>query len=135
MGLDVSHGCWSGAYSAFMRWRAKICEAAGWGDLMSYPGYDMERMLKLAMTKEEDRAPIPHGFPNDDVLTELLNHSDCDGELEWQICGPLADRLEGLLPEIEGDGGGHLGNYKEKTIKFIAGLRLAAERQENVEFH
>ena len=24
MGLDCSHGCWHGAYSAFMRWRAKL---------------------------------------------------------------------------------------------------------------
>jgi hypothetical protein len=29
MGLDISHGCWEGAYSAFMRWRQQIAEVAG----------------------------------------------------------------------------------------------------------
>jgi hypothetical protein len=29
MGLDTSHDCWHGAYSAFMRWRSELCRAAG----------------------------------------------------------------------------------------------------------
>lgn len=29
MGLDVSHGCWHGSYSAFNRWRHGIARAAG----------------------------------------------------------------------------------------------------------
>ncbi len=29
MGLDTSHGCWHGAYSAFNRWRIEIAKAAG----------------------------------------------------------------------------------------------------------
>ncbi len=30
MGLDTSHDCWHGAYSAFGRWRRAIAEAAGY---------------------------------------------------------------------------------------------------------
>jgi hypothetical protein len=30
MGLDTSHGCWHGAYSAFASWRDKMAEVAGY---------------------------------------------------------------------------------------------------------
>lgn len=29
MGLDTTHGCWHGAYSAFHRWRVEVAKAAG----------------------------------------------------------------------------------------------------------
>ena len=29
MGLDTTHDCWHGAYSAFMRWRQEIARIAG----------------------------------------------------------------------------------------------------------
>lgn len=125
MGLDTSHGCWSGAYSAFMRWRTALCEVAGYGDIMLRSGYC------------EPRGSIGVRWPDDDVLVELLHHSDCDGDLKWEICGKLADRLEELLPALDrrGDGGGHVGSYGMKTRLFIEGLRAAYEAQENVEFH
>jgi len=39
MGLDLTHGCWHGAYSAFMRWRQKIAELAGYPPLMAMDGF------------------------------------------------------------------------------------------------
>lgn len=40
MGLDVSHGCWSGAYSAFMRFitwrRAAAAAAAAAGEAVDF---------------------------------------------------------------------------------------------------
>lgn len=122
MGLDTTHDCWHGAYSAFNRWRTALCEVAGYGDLSQRDGFGGE---------------IPWPTTESDVLIELLYHSDCDGDLKWEICGDLADRLEQLLPALEkkGDGGGHVGYYAEKTRRFIAGLRLAHEARENVEFH
>jgi hypothetical protein len=64
----------------------------------------------------------------------LLAHSDCEGEIQADICAPLADRLEELLPKLEGDGGGHVGSYREKTETFIRGLRSAASAGEAVVF-
>ena len=39
MGLDVSHGCWRGAYSAFMRWRCHIADALDMPPLMLMEGF------------------------------------------------------------------------------------------------
>lgn len=114
MGLDISHGCWYGAYSAFMRWRTALCDAAGYGAINLREGFTLPG--------------IP--WPADDVLTVLLAHSDCDGEIAWEDCGPLAARLEELLPALE-----EAGLYVEKTQQFIEGLDHAARSKENVEFH
>ncbi len=63
-----------------------------------------------------------------DPLHVLLAHSDCDGEIKWQDCGPLADRLQEILPSLSDD-------VREDAETFIAGLRSAAAARENVEFH
>jgi hypothetical protein len=120
MGLDTSHDCWHGAYSSFNRWRDKLAEVAGYGDLNGYVGH--------GGTKQ---------FPGKSALETLLDHSDCDGEIAASDCAPLADAMELLLPalEIAGEGGGHIGNYVDKTKQFIAGLRDAAENHESVDFH
>ena len=39
MGLHTTHGCWRGAYSAFMRWRMKLAEVAGFPPLLMMDGY------------------------------------------------------------------------------------------------
>lgn len=120
MGLDTSHDCWHGAYSLFNRWRTKICEVSGYGDLKDYHGFGGDK-----------------AWPEDDPLTILLYHSDCDGNIKHEDCEAIATRLESLLPalEVAGDGGGHIGDYTEKTKQFIAGLRLAAKEKEDVDFH
>jgi hypothetical protein len=57
MGLDTTHGCWNGAYSAFMRWRQEIARVAGiplmlmdsfWGINPYFNGMD-ERLKRLSM--------------------------------------------------------------------------------------
>ncbi len=120
MGLDTTHDCWHGAYSAFMRWRAQIAETAGFPPLMSFSTYG------------GDRSWEPYA---DDPLVKLLDHSDCDGEIQSKDCAPLAERLEGLLERLpEGRDGGHISDWREKTKKFIAGLRQASAAGEDVEF-
>lgn len=121
MGLDVSHGCWNGAYSAFHRWRVKISSVAG---------INLEAMSGFA-----DGQGVKWESLKPDVLHVLLYHSDCDGEIAWEYTKPLADRLTELLPLLDGDGGGHIGSYREKTQTFIDGLLLAHESQEQVEFY
>lgn len=120
MGLNTSHGCFDGAYSSFMRWRTKICEVAGYGDIREREGF--------GGIKE---------WPENDILTILLYHSDCDGDIEWEACSVLARRLKELLPALKnsGDGGGHVGMYEEKTQTFIDGLLIAHKEKENVEFY
>jgi len=117
MGLDTSHGCWSGGYSAFMRWREKLAEVAGFPPLRSMDGFsDDGKGLSWAPYKS-------------DALSVLLNHSDADGFIPAKECARLADRLEELLPLLQGEGGGHIGDWREKTQTFIDGLRLAARRR------
>ncbi len=121
MGLDTSHGCWHGAYSAFMRWRRKLAEVAGFPPLDSMEGFGGETSWE------------PY---RKDPLTILLNHSDCDGEIKSADCGPLADRLEELLKHTHSqDLRGHVGDWHEATRQFIEGLREAAAAGEDVDFH
>jgi hypothetical protein len=118
MGLDVSHNCWSGAYSAFHRWRDAVATAAGFGSIDLYQGFGGELE-----------------WP-EDPLVVLLHHSDCDGDIAPEDCAPLADALERLIPMLDemGDGGGHVGYYGKAARRFVAGLRAAAEVGEPVEF-
>lgn len=149
MGLDTTHDCWHGAYSAFMRWRRMICEVAGLPPLDLMEGFyrpddpgDVVFWAKKGLNDEQAFADIRRQLPikweclKPSALHILLHHSDCDGELRWEDCGPIADELEKLIPKFpSGDGGGHIGNWKDKTQQFVTGLRLAAKLKENVEFH
>src|SRR5262245_29101748 len=141
MGLDTSHDCWHGAYSAFTRWRNAIAAAAGyyvlpveWGggrtiDTVMLDWHRYQNGELMGEWKE-----TPH-----DPLLVLFAHSDCDGVIHPAQAAPLADALEALLPKIEdAPDGGHIGargGYVEVTKKFIAGLRKAAAAGEDVDFH
>lgn len=141
MGLDTSHGCWHGAYGAFMRWREKLAEVAGlpplglmeafykageWDD----PFKDMTKAYPSTAERYTRCLPIKWAALKPDVLHELLYHSDCDGELAAEICGPLADRLEQLIPLMPTK-----EDRRDKTQTFIDGLRAAAKAGEPVRFH
>lgn len=123
MGLDVSHGAFSGAYSAFHRWRVALCKAAG-------GGFDEVNNC----FSWDDRMEQWPGF------RVLLCHSDCDGEISPSDAASCADALETLLPVLDkmGDGGGHIarnGGFGQVTRDFIDGCRLAAERNEPLRFY
>ncbi len=150
MGLDTSHNCWHGAYSAFMRWRKEIAKIAGFPPLELMEGfYEPLKSTRLPTlyfgmdTRKENylddidaALPIKWECLKQSPIFKLLYHSDCEGEIESADCGPIADALEALLPLFpDGDGGGHIGNWRDKTATFIAGLRLAASKGENVDFH
>ena len=65
-------------------------------------------------------------------INVLMAHSDCDGEIPAEVCGPLADALEGLLKYMP-----ERGIYDEQrpaTLRFINGLRKAAAANEAVTF-
>jgi hypothetical protein len=151
MGLDISHDCWHGAYTAFRRYRNKLAELTGVPLALMEGFYDQgeltanfqlwsdrkgDAQLPLILDEAEPCLPIPWELLKRDPIHTLLNHSDCDGTIPWRKCKALADRLEGLLPDLEkeGDGGGHIGSYADKTRLMIEGLRLAYDRQETVRF-
>ncbi len=134
MGLDTSHDAWHGAYSAFSRWRHELAKVAGYqvarieGQIHETTLIDCGHIVDKNYYGEWDEAP-------DDPLIMLIAHSDCEGVIHPQHATLLADRLTELLPLLTGDGGGHIGSYREKTEQFIKGLRLAVERGEDVDFH
>jgi len=146
MGLDISHGCWHGAYSAFMRWRTKIASLIGIplylmegfyreGSLRTFHSSGVDVPVPFIVEETEKVLPLRWEDFRPSPLHILIDHSDCDGEIEWKDCAPIAFELEKLLPLLPNeDAGGHIGLWKETTQKFIDGLRLAHNRKENVEF-
>jgi len=135
MGLDTTHNCWHGAYSAFSRWRNEIAKVAGyWVTKVEDGIYNSETIivdwghLQDKLYGDWDKTP-------DDPLLVLIAHSDCEGEIKPEQAKPLADRLEQLLPLLpKGDGGGHIYDWQKVTQNFIDGLRAAATNNENVKF-
>lgn len=139
MGLDTSHDCWHGAYSAFSRWRDKLAEVAGyqiakvdWG-----PGSFGPRdtvLIDWGHIEEECCQGTWTETPADPLIV-LIAHSDCDGWIHPAQAGPLADRLEELLPLLpDEEAAGHVRHWRTTTQRFIDGLRAAVAAGESVEF-
>lgn len=152
MGLNCSHKAWRGSYTAFMMWRRKIAKVAGLPPLqlmenfyekdLNYPYRDTlgfgEKLSGADLWKKEQieqSLPIKWDCLKPSPLHELLNHSDSDGEIAAERCDAIADELEKLIPllpdEVEP---GHIGHWREKTAKFVAGLRAAARANEPLLF-
>jgi len=131
MGLDVSHGAFSGGYIAFNQLRSFICKAAGgsWQD-------------------HSDKSLNPEFWYVDDSfskathpgLWELLLHTDDGGEISPSACVLVARDLEELLPVMLGMdsiGRGCIarnGGYVVTVKKFIAGCWAAAAVGESLIF-
>lgn len=155
MGLDTTHGCWSGPYSSFSRWREAVQVAAGWHlEERNDAGFHFRSAREVnwdAVTEDNIEGnwdPIP-----EDPLVVLAAHSDCDGELPVPVLIPLAERLEELAARMGATDGqkpddwltayGHASRparadydgERNATLRFAAGLREAAAANEPVEFH
>lgn len=117
MGLTISHGAFQGPYSSLHDMRCAIALAAGWGDLDEYAGY---------------RGSKPYPEPGDDILSVLMNHSDFDGTIAAEHAGPLADRLEAILPHIDAAAGD--GYARADALQFVEGLRRASAAGEALKF-
>lgn len=140
MGLDTTHGCWSGAYSAFARWCNELATVAGYemgspdehGIAAPKIGWDRITLDNLAGHWDDIPCRLD-GTP--DPLLILIAHYDCEGWILSRFCDPLADRLAELVPLLPIDPDhGHIGHWRAKTERFICGLREAAKAGEDVEF-
>ena len=162
MGLDTSHGAWHGAYSAFMRWREEIASKIGgplrlmegfWPSCALLGGRGLADAMEWVAPRDggplchDHRGPVLHDFCTGvlkylplkwsafapDPLHILLNHPDDEGEIAAKDCGPIADRLEALLPLLPS--GAEWWSRPDVTVQFIRGLRTAAAAGEPVVFH
>ena len=127
MGLDVSHGCWSGAYSSFKRFRHAVAEAAR--EQCGYePDYDAHPFRAfMGWWWEGDGSTMTH------ALDPFFIHSDCDGYLFPSELHDLIPALTRLLPHVKGE------RYPGRTnaadlAEFIAGLQRALDDYEPVRF-
>ena len=129
MGLDTTHDCFSGSYGSFNLLRAAIAKAAGEQIEDGFSVlYNYDDFKDKNYAGEWDETP-------DDILTVLIVHYDCDGKIKTEHCGPLADRIEKLLPdipEVDYTQGGR--QYRKMAQQFVDGLREAAAADEDVEF-
>ena len=154
MGLDTTHGCWSGPYSAFGRFREHLQDAAGWpmSEVKDEYGISWRETTRIDWSQitEENISGIWDTMP-EDPLVVLIAHSDCDGIIPADACGPLADRIEELIPKLgatekvdpewlaragmsEAPPRAVYDGEQEAAKRFVAGLRLAAAAGEAVEF-
>ena len=144
MGLYVSHDCWRASYGKFHHFRTAVGLVVGVPlDLME-GHYDKDEWMLCAgetalhknlLQHRLKSLPIPWTAWEDDPISLLLHHSDCDGEIRWENCVGIAERLEEIAPQIvHPEGQRDDWNFKESALEFAAGLRRAAELQENVEF-
>lgn len=128
---------WCGAYSAFNRWRQTIAEAAGYAkwDVRGDDGVHFKAtMIDWDHITEANLYGEWSELPSDPLLV-LIAHSDCDGEIHPEHAGPLAERLEDLLPKLPTEpDGGHIRDWRATTQKFIDALKEAAESGQKVMF-
>lgn len=152
MGLNVSFEAFDGAYSAFNSFR----KCLAWSIGGSYPPHFIENddgwiMDKHDLPKTNQELDDSRWYFDDEItsqkknpaLFELLNHSDCDGYINYSVCRKLSTELIELLPKIqeyENKFGcfGHIsrdGGYVLVTQRFIDGCNKAVENKKRLEFY
>jgi hypothetical protein len=141
-----------------MQWRKKLAEVAGLPPLELMEGFYAPLDQKFCLptlyhginTYQEEcghgsgrfmdnldkQLPIKWECLKPSDLYELLYHSDCDGEISPERCGPIADALNDLIPLLpDEDAGGHIGNWRQKTKLFVSGLRASAKQGKPLKFY
>jgi len=160
MGLHVSHGCFTGPYSQFMRWRIFIAKQIGL-PLLMMDGYvhhfvTTAEVETLKVLLGDNRFKEPYyscicvldamadcegiKWQGNDPLEILLRHSDCDGRIHWYEANKIAMRLLDILKSIDKDvipgapaSGCYDGMYN-CTKRFASGLMKAYKCREDVIF-
>lgn len=119
MGLNTTHGCWDGPYSAFHTFRK---------ELGNQVGIDIEKYAQYNDDSDLDIRDIKHN------LTPLFNHSDCDGELTVDESIRIVDGLNAVIANPkESPGADTL--FWERVVEFRDGCLCAISKNEVIEFH
>jgi len=118
MGLNISHGCWQGSYSAFGQWRRAIAHAIGI-DLKAMDGFGGDTLWSA----------LPP-----DPLHVLLNHPDDSGEIAAEHCPLLFQRLHDIYPLLPLEPEHNTRSVRARTKKFMRGLRRAIRKNEMLRF-
>ena len=148
MTLVISHDIYTGSCEDFNDWRAHLAEHSGRssanlprGAGRRHNNYALVHPAEYEQIDADDalmgdwrRTPPP---PPD----VLFLHADCEGYIHPPQAPPLADTLANLLDQIPEDktfGGadknGHPQRVRDLASRFMAGLRLAASRNEKIVF-
>ena len=90
MSLQISFNCFDGGYGLFSDFRTEIAKKSG-----IFKVKEDWYIIPKGKYKDENFYGIWETDP-EDILEVLLVHSDCQGDIHWKYCKPLADRLEGL---------------------------------------
>jgi hypothetical protein len=129
MGLDTSHNAFHGAYSTFNKFRKFLAEEVLGG---KWPHWSANDPIVLP------EKITPSDYPG---LYLFFWHSDCEGHFTPHECTLVANDLEKLLPDtqrltaIPNNEESSFYNFAVLLQKFIDGCRLAASRNEFLDFH
>jgi len=116
MGIDFSHGEARWAYSGFMRFRSRISETLGYGDLKTM--YDEGS----------------HTAMQDEPIYPLINHSDCDGELTVKEMEMIIPQLESILTMWADKDKENVDGDVLRGRDLVEGMKDAIESDEVLEF-
>ena len=108
MGLDFSHGDAHWAYSGFNRFRERLAQIIGF-KLRDMQGFTDS--IESGLSWDNIKDPIK----------DLLNHSDCDGELMVNQCQTIAPRLNEMIKD-----------WGEDDFDKIQALRLSEGMEESI---
>jgi hypothetical protein len=122
MTLKTSHGAFDGMCSEFHDWRCDIARAAGYRTEKTCDG---EGIILDWDTITDGNIAGSWRTPPADALLVLLAHSDVAGVISPSDSLRLADRLTELLIPSK---------WRTVTAKFISACRVAAFRNEPMEF-
>lgn len=134
MGLDFSHGEARWSYGTFQRFRKRLAASIGldWGLMLHDAGDSPAGTLcgwsPHNHTDEQRREKSWEHAEKHDIYP-LLNHSDCDGELDPDECRRVARGLRSIVslwPEDDND--------RLRALELASGCDAAADAGENLEF-
>ncbi len=112
MGIDFSHGQARWSYGGFNNFRQRLAQILG---------FNLNDMIGFGGDLSWDQVHDP--------IKDLLDHSDCDGDLSPEQCATIAPRLREMVtawPNDEYD--------KVSALKLAEGMELAAAEGERLIF-